>query len=90
MVSRTELSSDALAPAAADALRGRVEAAGLFSMPDPVAAAPAHPDELAYEITASDAERSRTLRLCEGALPDGLRELIAWIDSVPERVQTLG
>jgi hypothetical protein len=85
MVTRTELASEALSEDDARKLREKVEQAGLLAMPESLPPAEAHPDELNYELTVEHEGRERTVRLSESTLPEEVRSLIAWADSVPER-----
>jgi hypothetical protein len=86
MVTRTELGSEALSPADAEALERRVREAGVLEPPDPSPrGSSSHPDELAYELTVDDGERSRTVRVTEESMPEPVRSLIDWTDSRPER-----
>lgn len=85
-VTRTGLDSDALPADAAQALAEIAERA--LAAP----AAPAGerlPDELLYTIEIGDGDRTRSLRFSEQTLPEEMRELIAWVDSRPERADTV-
>ena len=66
MVLRGEVESAELAGSAADAERL------LRELPFGRAAAPDRPDRFVYEITVTDGDRSRSVQLGEGELPDGL------------------
>ena len=81
MVTRTELDTEALAPENAKTLREKVERAGLLEMPDTLASH-GHPDELHYELTIEDEGRRHTVRLSDGTLPENVRSLLDWADSV--------
>jgi hypothetical protein len=86
IATRTELTSDALGADPGRDLAERVAAAGL----DVSAAAESppggerRPDELLYDVTVDDSERTRTLRCRETTLPAELRALIEWVDARPE------
>lgn len=84
MVTRTELDSASLSAEGASALRQKVEQSGVLEL-EPPATEPAHPDELSYELTVEHEGRSHSVRLSESTLPEGVRSLIAWSDSAPER-----
>lgn len=86
---QAELSSDALQPAEATKLSELVEGAGLLGEAAPREAAPAHPDEMGYEVSVEHEGRAQTLRFTEQTLPDSVRSLIAWIDSRPEHRKSI-
>lgn len=86
---QTELASEALPPGEATKLHELVEGAGLLGEAAPQEAPPAHPDEMSYEVSVEHQGRARTRRFTEQTLPDQVRRLIAWIDSRPERGQSI-
>jgi hypothetical protein len=84
MVRRTELSSDALPPEAAEELEAMVATAdirGLASERPPER----RPDETAYEIEIEDPRGTSVARLSETTLPESVRNLVAWVDARDER-----
>jgi hypothetical protein len=89
MVKRTELASDALSAEDADKLHRKVEQAGLLESAEAPEAEPAHPDELSYEVTIEQEGRQHTVRAPESALPDAVRALVDWADSLPEGKTTI-
>jgi hypothetical protein len=96
IATRTELDAKALDAATAEGFTSRTREAGILSSPS---AAPAqasgrepevrHPDEMLYELTAQDGERTHTSRYTESGLPEDVRQLIAWVDERPERSDTI-
>jgi hypothetical protein len=83
---RTELDAAKLPADAAQAYAGKLRAAaGAQSR----GAAPAHPDETSYELTIDAGGGPKVLRFTESTLPEEIRQLIAWVDSRPERVDRL-
>jgi Emfourin len=86
---RTELASEALPPGESTKLHELVEGAGLLGEAAPQKAPPAHPDEMSYEVSLEHQGRAETRRFTEQTLPDPVRSLIAWIDSRPERRQSI-
>jgi hypothetical protein len=89
IVTKTEVTSDAMSPEEANALHDKVAQAGLL---EPAQAPPSgqrHPDELSYELTVEHAGRHRTLRVSESSMPEAVRALVAWADSRPERKTTI-
>ena len=89
MTRQTELASEALPPGEATKLDELVEGAGLLDEAAPREAPPAHPDELSYEVIVEHEGRARTQRFTEQTLPEAVRQLIASVDSRPERRQSI-
>jgi hypothetical protein len=85
IVTQTELVSGDLSPEDAKTLHEKVRNAGVFELPEAPAPPPSHPDEPSYEVTVEHEGRTRTVNLTESTLPEPVRSLIAWTDSVPER-----
>ena len=83
MLTRTEVATDALPPAEAEALEKRVREAGLTKAEG--GPGPTHPDELSYEIAVEEGGRRRATLVSESEMPEAARKLIEWIDSRPER-----
>ena len=86
---QTELSSEALPPGEATKLDELVEGAGLLDEAAPREVPPAHPDELSYEVIVEHEGRARAQRFTEQTLPEPVRQLIASVDSRPERRQSI-
>jgi hypothetical protein len=84
MATETELASSALPPEEAHVLGEKVEQSGLLNLASDQASKPSHPDEFQYELTVDHDGGSHTVRLPEGALPDGVRSLFEWADARPE------
>ena len=82
IATRTELSADSLSASDASTLRAKVEEAGLARLADDVPAHP-QPDDLLYEVTLHDDAGAHTVHLTESTLPEAVRSLIAWADSMP-------
>jgi hypothetical protein len=90
LVSTTVADSDSLAPKDAETLRSKVEEAGVFDLdPAATAAGDRQPDRPSYEVTVEDGARRCQIVLEEGSLPDSVRELISWVESVPGREERL-
>lgn len=91
IVARTELDAGALPPPDADAFAGAVARAGLPDLQEPQEQAPptARPDAQLYEICLEGAGQSAFLRCTEESLPENVRQLLAWVDSRPERVESI-
>ncbi len=91
LVTRTELNSEALPAADSKTLAEKVERA--LALSDAPASGERFPDELLYTIAVDDGDGERTLHFREQTLPEQVRQLIAWIDSHPERedrIETAG
>lgn len=82
----THLQSASLPAEDAKKLEAEVRSAGLLSAPASApAAAPAHADDLLYEVTVKDGENEHSHRFSDASMPEGVRSLIEWVDSRPER-----
>jgi hypothetical protein len=90
MVTRTELASDALPAEKADELHEKVLQSGVLDLPAEAPPPDRHPDELQYELTVEHEGGAHTVRLPETKLPEEVRSLIEWADSVPERKEEMG
>lgn len=82
VLTETELASADLSSDDAETLHEMVRDAGLFEL-DESGPEPAHPDEPSYELTVEHGGRMRTVRLGESTMPEKVRSLISWSDSVP-------
>jgi hypothetical protein len=85
---QTELASEALPAGEAAELHELVEGAEWAGEAE-ARAAPANPDEMSYEVIVDDCGRTTTVRFTEQTLPEPIRLLIAWMDSRPERRQSI-
>jgi hypothetical protein len=90
IVTRTEVSSDDLPPAKATELDEQIERSGLRALPPKLEPEKPSPDELRYDITVEHAGAKHTVRAADTVLPDGVRDLIAWLDALPQRRETIG
>jgi hypothetical protein len=77
---RTEITSDALPPDAAQALAAQVSAV----VPVPPAAERT-PDEMLYIVCVDGPDGTTEARYTDANLPEEVRTLIAWADGRPER-----
>ena len=88
IVARTELDAGRLPKAAAKTLADELARANLAALPEPPAARQ-WPDAQLYEISVENAEESVKARFTDEALPENVRLLMAWVDSRPERVDSI-
>ncbi len=86
MTTRTQLESDALPAADAQTLAAHVQGAALQAGAAP---GPRSPDALLYEISVNDGGSDVTQRFTEDSLPEGVRQLVQWVDSRPERTDAI-
>ena len=77
-----------MAPADAETLRAKVGDAGLFDLPSNGGSD--LPDMQSYEITVEENGRSNTVVLGEQTLTSELRELLAWLRTVPGHREHMG
>lgn len=83
---RTELSSDDLAEQETRELRDLVREAPLRAPVGTERARP-WPDQLHYEVVLEDDGDVSRARFTDADLPEGVRRLLQWVDSRPERSQ---
>lgn len=83
IATRTQVSTDSLSATDAETLRAMVEDAGLLTLSDDVPARPPHADDLLYELTVEIEGHVHTVHVTESTLPEAVRLLIAWADSLP-------
>ena len=89
LVRTTAADANELAPADAATLRTKVGAAGLFDLASATGGS-GMPDVQSYEITVSDDDRSHTVVLGEASLSTEVRELLAWLRTVPGHQESTG
>jgi hypothetical protein len=82
----TVADAESLAPDKAHELKGLVEAAGFFELPEQMGIPPKHADRFQYRIAVSDGDRDRTIRVSDEALSDPLKELVRWVQTSGTRV----
>ena len=85
---QTELASDALPGDDAAKLHDQVAGAEWLHE-EAREAPPVHPDEMSYEVVVEHEGGTTTRRFTEQTLPESLRSLIAWVDSRPDRSQSI-
>ncbi|AIY03485.1 hypothetical protein ART_3886 [Arthrobacter sp. PAMC 25486] len=88
IVARTELDAQALPEPAAKAFAQEVARANLDSLPAP-ADARRWPDAQLYEISVESTEHSFKVRCTDDSMPENVRLLVAWVDSRPERIDSI-
>jgi hypothetical protein len=88
MTTRTQLESDALPGADAQALSSHIQGAALQAGSAP-GSGTRSPDELLYEISVNDGGNDVTQRFTENTMPEGVRQLVQWVDSRPERTDSI-
>lgn len=88
IVTRTDLDAEALPATDAAALAAEVDRAGLRTLRDPPGVR-TWPDSLIYDISLTDDSQEFRYHCSEESLPDGVRQLLAWIDSRPESVESI-
>jgi hypothetical protein len=81
----TEVSTDSLPPEQSRALEQKVNQSGLRELPEDAPAAARHPEDLLYEVSVEDAGSVHTVRLRDSTIPDSIRSLIEWVDSVSQQ-----
>ncbi len=85
---KTVADSASLSAEDGEALRAKVEEAGLLRLSSSVGEA--HPDRPSYQITVEDEGRRSQVSLDDGALPDAVRSFVSWVSSVPGHEERVG
>lgn len=90
VVAQTELDAQTLPKPAAEAFAGEVARAKLDAQPTS-APPPASrwPDAQLYEISLEQAGQPVSVYYTDETLPEPVRELVAWVDGRPERVESI-
>lgn len=85
LVTRSELSSDALSDDDVGLLENYVQNAGMltYAATEPDDASQPNPDEFNFEVTIERDGASRTVRAPESAMPEALAALVAWMEKHP-------
>jgi hypothetical protein len=90
LVTKTAVDGDSLPSEEAEQLRAKVEESGVFDLPARLTADSPQPDRFNYEVTVQDEGREHTVVASEEALPEGVRELVSYVKSVPGRKDEIG
>ncbi|KFF58954.1 hypothetical protein JF66_14745 [Cryobacterium sp. MLB-32] len=88
MVTRTDLDAESLTPTDAAALAAEVDRAALRTLSDPTGTR-TWPDSLLYDISLTDDSQEFRYHCNEESLPEGVRQLLAWVDARPERIDSI-
>lgn len=88
IVARTELDAQALPKSVATTFAGEVARANLDEPPPPPPERP-RPDLQLYEINVEQAGPTITARYTDESMPEHVRLLVAWVDSRPEKVESI-
>jgi hypothetical protein len=88
IVARTELDTSDLPPPAAEAFAAHMDQSGLREAGEPPAADRRADDQL-YDLSWEESGQTGSRRFSESNLPEGVRQLLAWVDGRPERLESL-
>ena len=88
IVARTELDTSDLPPPDAETFAAQIDQSGLRESGEPPAAV-RRPDDQLYEISWEESGRQYSRRYSEESLPERVRQLLAWVDGRPERVESI-
>jgi hypothetical protein len=89
LTTTTAVDSKAISPDQARELHDHVEKSGVFDLPEHTPPRD-HPDSMHYALTVEDGDRVRTVSMPEDALSEPVNDLIAFMDSVPGREESVG
>lgn len=88
LVARTELDASDLPPPAAEMFAAHMDRSGLRTSGEPPAAV-RRPDDQLYDLSWEEAGHTGSRRFSESNLPEGVRQLLAWVDGRPERIESI-
>ena len=88
ILARTELDTGDLPLPDAELFAAQMDQSGLRDPGEPPAAG-RRPDAQLYEISWEESGRQDSRRYSEESLPEGVRQLLAWVDGRPERVESI-
>lgn len=88
ITTQTELDAQALPTPAAEAFAGEVARANLQVQPESPPAR-SWPDAQLYEISLEETEAPVSVHYTDENLPENVRQLVAWVDGRPERVESI-
>lgn len=88
ILARTELDTSDLPLPDAETFAAQMDQSGIRESGEPPAAGRG-PDAQLYEISWDEAARQYSRRYSEESLPEGVRQLIAWVDGRPERIESI-
>jgi protein-tyrosine-phosphatase len=90
LVTKTVVDSDSLPAEEAERLLATVEGADFFHLPRKLTTGPPQADRFDYAVTVEDEHREHTVQASEQALPEGVRELVSYVERVPGREEEIG
>lgn len=88
ILARTELNTGDLPLPDAETFAAHMDRSGLREPAEPPAAG-LRPDAQLYEISWEESGRQYSRRYSEDSLPEGVRQLLAWVDGRSERTESL-
>lgn len=88
IVARTDLDTNDLPPPAAETFAAHMDQSGLRESGEPPAAV-RRPDDQLYDISWEESGHADSRRFSESNLPEGVRQLLAWVDARAERIESI-
>jgi hypothetical protein len=88
ILARTDLDTNNLPLPDAETFAAKMDRSGLRDQEEPPAPG-RRPDAQLYEIGWKESGRQYSRRYSEESLPEGVRQLLAWVDGRPERVESI-
>jgi hypothetical protein len=88
IVARTELDAATLPRQDADEFAAKINQAGLKELEEPHSTRRL-PDAQLYDISLEESGQQRSLHFTEESLPEGVRQLLGWVDGRAERVESI-
>lgn len=90
MVTTTTADSEALSPEHAGALEAKIDESGVLNLPAEISGPTRQPDRFNYEVTIEKEGRIHKIVAAEEELPENLKSLILWVDSMPGADRRVG
>jgi hypothetical protein len=90
LITTTTADSEALPPEHAGALEEKVNQSGVLDLPEKLSGPTRQPDRFNFEVTIEKEGRTHKVVAAEEELPENLKSLISWVDSVPGADKKVG
>lgn len=90
LVTTTTADSESLSPEHAGVLESKVTQTGVLDLPSQISGPTRQPDRFNYEVTIEKDGKIHKIVAAEEELPENLKSLIIWVDSVPGTDKKVG
>jgi hypothetical protein len=90
LVRTTTVATDQLSPGDRHKLAALVRRSGLDDAPAAPSTGEPEPDRFTYAVTVEDQGQTHTAGFSERSMPEGVRNLIAWVSTVDGHQESIG